>query len=201
MKGDFLYRVLNKMSGIWHRFKTRLWYAPFFGAIGRKAVMRNPLVIANPGHIFIGAGVFIRDHARLEAVGNGRIEIGHHSSLEQGAHIISGENLYIGGNVTISYDVMITNIDHEYQEIDVHILRQPYLIKPTRIGDNCFIGSGAKIQAGTILGRQCIVGSNAVVRGTFPDYSVLVGVPARVVKRYNLESGCWQKTKADGSFL
>lgn len=67
------------------------------------------------------------------------------------------------------------------------------LFKETIIGENCFIGFGASIQAGTVLGKKCIVGTNAVVHGTYPDYSVIVGVPAKSIKRYNEETGDWEK--------
>jgi acetyltransferase-like isoleucine patch superfamily enzyme len=197
---SFLFRALNKSIMIWHRVKTRCWYALFFDSIGRKTTLLNPLFIANPDRISIGSKVLIRDHARLEVVGSGHIRIGDNSSFEQSLHVTSGGELLIGNNVTVSFGSMITNIDHEYQEIGVHILNQPYLIQPTRIGDNCFIGAGVKIQAGTVLGKQCVVGSNAVVRGDYPDYCVLVGVPARVIKRYNIESQRWEKTQPDGSF-
>lgn len=66
-------------------------------------------------------------------------------------------------------------------------------IKETKIGENCFIGIGVAIQAGTILGKQCVVGSNSVVRGEFPDYCVIVGAPARIVKKYNFETQRWEK--------
>lgn len=69
------------------------------------------------------------------------------------------------------------------------------MVRHTEIGENCFIGYGAAIQAGTVLGRQCIVGANSVVRGEFPDYCVIVGAPARIVKRYNPVSGEWEKNK------
>lgn len=59
----------------------------------------------------------------------------------------------------------------------------------------------AVIQAGTILGKQCIVGANAVVRGHFPPYCVIVGVPARIVKRYDEKSGAWKKTNSKGEFI
>ncbi|MNJ54691.1 putative lipopolysaccharide biosynthesis O-acetyl transferase WbbJ [compost metagenome] len=73
------------------------------------------------------------------------------------------------------------------------MLDQSTIWKKTEIGKNCFIGMGARIQAGTILGNGCIVGANSVVRGHFPDYCVLVGAPARVVKRYDPASGQWQR--------
>ena len=74
---------------------------------------------------------------------------------------------------------------------------QERIVKTTRIGENCFIGFGACIQAGTILGKQCIVGANAVVRGSFPDYSVVVGAPARIVKQYDPITKRWEKVKND----
>jgi len=44
---------------------------------------------------------------------------------------------------------------------------------------------GAAIQARTVLGEQCIVGANAVVRGIFPPFSVIAGVPGRIIKRFD----------------
>lgn len=57
------------------------------------------------------------------------------------------------------------------------------------------------IQAGTVLGKQCIVGANSVVRGDFPDYCVIVGAPARVVKRYDPQREGWYKTDNKGMFV
>ena len=124
------------------------------------------------------------------------IPIGHY------LHIISsGQTLVVGKHTTISGNVFITNLDHSYQEIGKHIMEQPTIELNTKIGENCFIGFGVAIQAGTILGKQCIVGSNSVVRGTFPDYCVIVGAPARIVKRYNPETKLWQKTDKEGNFI
>ena len=80
-------------------------------------------------------------------------------------------------------------------------MEQRNIVSDTIIGENCFIGYGAVIQAGTILGKQCVVGANAVVRGHFPDYCVIVGVPARIVKRYDTENNVWRKTNSMGEFL
>jgi serine acetyltransferase len=56
------------------------------------------------------------------------------------------------------------------------------------------IGYGAAIQAGTILGEQCMVGTNAVVKGEFPSFSVIVGIPAKIIKRYDFCSHIWRQT-------
>ena len=57
------------------------------------------------------------------------------------------------------------------------------------------------ILGGSRIGNNCVIGSNSVVRGIFPDNSVIVGSPAIIVKRYNPHSHRWDKTNPDGSFI
>lgn len=179
-----------------------LLYKPFFGNFSLPSYIGKPVFIGNFKRIFIEKKVRIFPGARIEVIGNSSsIVFKENISIGQNLHITSNGNLVIGKNTTILENVMITNIDHEYQELNKHILEQQLLVKETKIGENCFIGYGAVIQAGTILGKQCVVGANAVVRGTFPDYSVIVGVPAKIVKRYNNKTEKWEKTNNKGDFL
>ena len=181
-----------------------LLYKPFFGKYGFPSYIGKPIFIGNFKRIFIGKKVRIMPNSRIEVVDkNSSIVFEDNISIAQNLHIISGGNqeLRIGKNTTFSANVFITNVDHEYQDIDTHIMEQKLIFNKTKIGENCFIGYGAVIQAGTILGKQCIVGSNAVVRGTFPDYCVIVGIPAKIVKRYDEKSAVWKKTNAKGEFL
>jgi len=181
-----------------------LIYKPFFAKFGLPSYIGKPLFIGNFKRIFIGKRVRIFPGARIEVVDkNSSIVFEDNISLGQNLHIISGgeQELRIGKNTTFSANVFVTNIDHKYDEINKHILEQPLVSTKTQIGENCFIGYGVVIQAGTILGKQCIVGANAVVRGTFPDYCVIVGVPAQIVKRYDEKSGIWRKTDNRGEFI
>ncbi len=181
-----------------------LAYKPFFGKFGFPSYIGKPIFIGNFKRIFIGKRVRIFPGARIEVVDkNSSIVFEDNISIGQNLHIISGggQELRIGENTTFSANVFVTNIDHQYDEINKHILEQPLVSSKTHIGENCFIGYGAVIQAGTILGKQCIVGANAVVRGHLPPYCVIVGVPARIVKRYDEKSGVWKKTNNKGEFL
>ena len=184
----------------YYRLKTNLFYKILFLEIGSNTAIFKPLFLAGLKKIKLGSNILIRDGARIEAIAKGSIIIGDDVSIEQYCHLTSAGTLTIGSNSTLSFDVMITTIDHEYQIIDKHILQQPYIVSDTYIGDNCFIGSGAKIQAGVRLGKQCIVGANSVVRGVFPDYCVIVGAPAKIVKRFNPTTNLWEKVNPDGSF-
>ena len=168
-------------------------YKPFFGKFSLPSYLGKPTLILGIKRIFIDKKVRIFPHVRMETHQNGTITIQEDVIISQNVHITSASNLVIGKKSLILANVFITNIDHEYQEIGKPILEQPLKYSKTRIGDNCFIGFGASIQAGTVLGKQCIVGTNAVVRGTYPDYSVIVGVPAKAIKRYNEETGDWEK--------
>lgn len=178
-----------------------LCYAPFFNKFKFPSYIGKPVFIKGFKQINIGSRVRIFPHARLEVIDRtSSITFEDNISIGQNFHIISAGNLVIGKNTTIAENVMVTNIDHDYTEIGKHMLDQKNIITETSIGENCFLGFGVVIQAGTTLGKHCVVGANAVVKGDFPDYSVIVGVPARIVKRYNKLSGAWQKTNPDGSF-
>jgi acetyltransferase-like isoleucine patch superfamily enzyme len=197
---DKLYRVLVLL-------KTKLFYSLLLSFLGSRSVVLRP-IYWTPKFISIGNSVYIWPGCRIEAISkyeqqrfSPKIVFEDGVSLQQRCHITAAGSLVIGKNTLISFDVSIQDTDHAYQQIGVPIAKQPLIVKETRIGENCFIGSGAKIQAGTILGKQCIVGTNAVVRGHFPDYCVIVGVPARIVKRYNPKTEQWEKTNASGEFL
>ena len=170
-----------------------------FKKFGNMSYIGKPTYLMGTRNITVKDRVRIYPGARLEAYNEGKIIIEENTSIAQNFHCTSDGRfpLIIGKNTTISGNVFITNIDHEYREVNMHILDQKRLIKETRIGENCFIGFGAAIQAGTVLGKHCVVGTNAVVRGVFPDYAVIVGVPARVVKMYNHETKQWERVKSN----
>lgn len=181
-----------------------LVYKPFFGKFAFPSYIGKPIFIGNFKRIFIGKRVRIFPGARIEVIDkNSSIVFEDNISIGQNLHIISGggQELKIGRDTTFSANVFVTNIDHQYDEINKHILEQPLVSAKTQIGENCFIGYGAVIQAGTILGKQCIVGANAVVRGHFPDYCVIVGIPAKIVKRYDEKTKIWEKTNSKGEFI
>ncbi|MBE5215358.1 acyltransferase [Pectobacterium quasiaquaticum] len=186
---------------MYYKLKSLFWYRFFFKSFGEDSVILHPLLLRNSHKISLGKGIFIRDGVRLEVVNNGQIFIGDFCSIEQNFHIVSSGLVTIGNNVVISFGGMITDAEHGYEYININILKQGDIVKETKIGDFCFIGAGAKIQAGTVLGKQCIVGANSVVRGIFPDYCVIVGAPARIVKRYNFQKGKWLKTDHNGGFI
>jgi len=194
-----LSKKLRILSYLYYYLKTQIVYKLMFRSLGSRSVIRPPLLLT-PECISIGRGVYIFDDARIEGISSyANKSFSPHIVLEDGVilnqrcHITAADTLVIGKNTTISFDVSIQDTDHEYEDLSLPILKQPIKVSKTQIGENCFIGSGAKIQAGTILGRHCVVGTNAVVRGHFPDYCVIAGVPARIIKQYNPTTNIWER--------
>ena len=195
-----LWQKVNTAKLLYHKILSLTYYKYIFKEFGQSSIIRAPLIIEHPEKIFIGRGVRIRDGLRLEAVTqwhdqhfSPELVIDDGVSIEQNAHITCANSVHIGKDVTILFNATITDIDHCHENIDMHVLRQPLRVGAVIVGDFCFIGSGAKIFAGTTLGKQCIVGANAVVRGVFPDYCVIAGVPAKIIKRYNAISSKWER--------
>ena len=154
---------------------------PFFGKIGHMCLILGDKVRIYPG-------------IRTETQNGGKIIIGNNVSIGQNFHAVSVENkLKVGNNVTISGNVFISNCDHTFDDENVIVLEQPLNIKDTFIDDNCFIGYGTVILAGTHLGKHCIVGANSVVRGIFPDNTLLAGIPAKVLKQFDSKNNKWVK--------
>lgn len=168
-----------------------LLYKFFFGHLELPSYVGKPIFLMNISRIHISKRVRIFPGLRAECHGSGRLFIHENVAIGQNLHITAMGDLHIRSGTIISGGVMITDIDHEYRDPSKSVIDQPYINSTTDIGENCFLGFGVCIQAGTTLGKGCVVGANSVVRGEFPDHCVIVGAPARIVKRYDPQSGTW----------
>lgn len=146
--------------------------------------------ILNPSYIEFGRNVKIKFNARIECItqyaGNKyhpSLVFGNDISVEQNFHITCVNKIVVGRGCMISYNVGIQDSDHSVDSIDVDFKMQKLKVKSVIIGDNCFIGAGAVILAGTELGANCVVGANSVVRGIFPSNSVIAGNPGVIIKK------------------
>lgn len=171
-----------------------VFYKMFFGKVGKRSYIGKPTFVEGVKRIYIGNENRIFPGVRLQALGSGTIEMGDNIAMGQNAHIVSmDDRLIIGANCAISQYSIILNVDHVIDDMDRSVMDSGHIIKHTEIGEGCFIGHGAVVCPGTILGKHCIVGANAVVKGEFPDYCVIAGVPGKIIKKYNIEKKQWEK--------
>jgi acetyltransferase-like isoleucine patch superfamily enzyme len=196
-----------KLKIILHFFLTKIFYRPFAKKMGRRVIICNPILIT-PKNISFGSNIFIRHFSRLEGVTsyqgeffNPEIIISDGVGIEQNLHLTCAGKIFIGKNVAIAANVTISDIIHPYSDINLPSEAQKIKVSPVIIGEGCKLYNNVVILPGTHLGKQCIVGANTVVKGeVYPDYSVIVGSPGRIVKRYSMEKQNWIKSDNIGNF-
>lgn len=173
---------------------TQYIYKRKFGDIGKKSCIYAPLRLDRVKSIYIGNGVCIHDKAWLMGGDEEKTliikdgtTIGHYS------HIIANHHIEIGEKVLIADKVFISDCTHNYKDVHIPIIDQGiHNLNPVVIGEGTWIGEGVCI-LGARVGKQCVVGANAVVINDVPDYCVAVGAPAKVIKMYNAEELKWKK--------
>jgi acetyltransferase-like isoleucine patch superfamily enzyme len=113
------------------------------------------------------------------------ITIGDRCVLGKGIGIVGHERIEIGNDIWTGHYVYMTDQNHGYEDVSQPVGTQMWKNEPVVIGDGSWLGHGAVILPGTRLGKNVIVAAGAVVAGLdVPDFSVVAGVPARVVKKY-----------------
>jgi|SRR6218665_3560032 len=202
-----LYNLVGFIDIKFYRIKTIFWYKLFFKKIGLSSIIMKPLHLT-PESIVVGKRVFIWKNARIEGVKKYQSEsfspqiiINDGVSIQQNIHLTCAEFVEIGKNTAIAANVSITDIHHPYDNIDMPIEHQNIKTKPVFIGENCKIYNNSVIMQGTSIGNHCTIGANSVVSGKFDNYCVIVGAPARVIKRYCFEKHAWLKTDSLGTFI
>lgn len=130
--------------------------------LGRQSVVESYCCINNAvGDVTIGDYTRIGIHSTII----GPVCIGHHVNLAQG--------------------ITVTALNHNFSDTSRRIDEQGVATQPVVIGDDVWIGAGAVVLPGVTIGRHCVVAAGAVVTSDVPDYTVVGGVPAKVIKTLN----------------
>lgn len=168
---------------IFWALKTPLYF--FYGLFFKfPSYLGKPVFISVQGSTVFGKRFRCFPGLRLEVMKNAKLLVGDNVALAQNVHITCGKNITISSGVCIAANVCITDIKHDYSSPFNNILGSVDTYDATFIGEDSFIGYGAVVDAGTKLGKGCVVGANSYVKGEFPDFSVVAGNPARLIKTY-----------------
>lgn len=115
---------------------------------------------------------------------NGKINVGANTSFNSNVHInssICGE-IIIGNNCLIGPNVVMRTAGHNFERVDIPIRKQGHICKNIIIHDDVWVGSNAVILGGVIIGKSAVIGAGAVVTKDVPEFAVVGGVPARIIK-------------------
>lgn len=174
-----LYRFLFFLTSIPFRLKG--------GKIGKGSTIAPgyDFLFVNLKGVRIRKNCAIGKNAWIELLNNNsNLEIGDGTNIARNVTISSLKSIRIGKKCLLSYNVSL--LDHDHLLINPKISPMDgYLTEGQEIviEDDCFVGAHSFILKGVHLGKHCVVGANSVVTKSFPAYSVVAGVPAKLIKK------------------
>ncbi|MBE7178966.1 MAG: acyltransferase, partial [Mucilaginibacter polytrichastri] len=169
------------------------WFVnPFVHKRHRTAIIRASVRLdVLPFNPFVLGERSVIDDFSVINNGVGPVVIGTDSLVGIGNVIIGP--VTIGDHVIMAQHIVLSGLNHTYEDVRMPIRNQPVTMQPICIEDECWIGANVTITAGVTVGRHAVVAGGSVVTRNVPPYTVVGGNPARVLKRYDEPSGQWIK--------
>lgn len=176
-----LYRVALRRRLFHHYYRHR------FHSFGEGVLLDRPMWLYGPEHMAIGDHSIILRGAWLavEKIAWNQpdpvLRIGRRFAARPFVTISAASSIIIEDNVGVASFSTIIDSDHTWDSGSTHVLDSPVRADPIHIGEGTFIAERVAVLPGARLGKQCFVGANTLVKSQFPDYSIVLGVPGRVV--------------------
>jgi lipopolysaccharide O-acetyltransferase len=165
-------------------------------------LIRLPFDIRNRRYIKIGPRFTTGVGCRIEASPSDKnnkacIVIGSNVQINDYVHIGAINSVVIGDNVLIASKIYIS--DHNHGSYTIQKSDHPMSIpinrecnsSPVFIEDCVWLGESVSVLPGVVIGKGTIIGANSVVTKSIPPYSIAVGIPAKVIKKFDFDSQKW----------
>ena len=185
-------RAIERTMHVWERVRNRIFtmlVANQFREFGPGSRIVPPFTFWGLNQMSVADRVIIQRDCWIHVVGgytdekSVKIVIKSHASIGKRTAISAAEQITIGEYVMIGSNCLITDHSHVFQDLARPVMEQGVdSIKPVSIGRESFVGNNVSVQPGVTIGRHCVIGTNSIVSSSIPDFSVAVGMPARVVK-------------------
>lgn len=169
--------------------------------IGKKATICKYVrfILRKKGTINIGLSSTLCRSSKI-VIDGGELLIGNNTCIGENCIFNCFETIIIGDNVVTADNINFITNTHNYKDISKPINEQGSEARPIIVGDGSWIGINSTILDGTVIGKNCVVGAHSLVKGSFPDYCVIAGAPAKIIKRYNEQNKLWiREIKGDSS--
>jgi acetyltransferase-like isoleucine patch superfamily enzyme len=151
--------------------------------LGANVVLEAGVLIFHPENVEIGDHVYVGHNTILKGYHKNTMRIGSGTWIGQQCFFHSAGGLTIGRNVGVGPAVKIITSYHDGEDTSMPIIHTPILFEPVVIEDDADIGTGAILLPGVTVGKGAQVGAGAVVSRNVDSYTVVGGVPARVIRR------------------
>jgi acetyltransferase-like isoleucine patch superfamily enzyme len=160
-----------------------------FRKAGKNIIFEPGVLVFHPETITLGSNIYIGHNTILKGYYNSVMEIGSNTWIGQGCFFHSAGNIFIGEVVGIGPMVRILTSYHAEDDnsSDLPIMQYPLEFQPVRIEDGADVGVGSIIMPGVVVGKNSIVGAGSVVTRDVLPYSVVAGVPAKLIRMRNIK--------------
>jgi acetyltransferase-like isoleucine patch superfamily enzyme len=191
---EFILWTLSSPRNPRPRWWVRVFVNPFLSKKGKGSLIRrNTRMDIFPWNKFsLGKGSTIEDYVTINN-GVGDVIIGNSCRIGMGNTVIGPVTL--GNHVIFAQNIVLSGLNHGYQDILTPISLQPVSKSQIVIEDEVWIGANSTVVAGVTIGRHSVIAAGSVVTRNVPPYSIAAGNPARIIKQYNNETGAWEKVK------
>ena len=165
---------------------------------GRNIYIGKKTKIVGGRNIEICDNVQIRPDCFISCNDGAKLKICENTDIGTRSRIISGKNIIIEKDVLTGPNVFISDQDHRYDMIGIPISKQGVVIKDGNgilIKEGSWIGTNSVIIGNITIGKGSVVAANSVVTKDVPDYAVVGGVPAKIIKKYDEKSKEWIKCR------
>ena len=144
-------------------------------------IEKNVKILRFPKNVQIGKQVVLKEGARICSCNqNAKINIGENTTFGYHSFLFSSESVEIGNNCLIAPFVYIVDSDHNIEKGKL-INEQPNSTAPVKIGNDVWIGTGAKILKGVSIENGAVIAAGAIVRNDVKAYEIHGGIPAKKI--------------------
>ena len=144
-------------------------------------IEKNVKILRFPKNVQIGNQVVLKEGARICSCNqNAKIKIGENTTFGYHSFLFSSESIEIGNNCLIAPFVYIVDSDHNIEKGKL-INEQPNSTAPVKIGNDVWIGTGAKILKGVSIENGAVIAAGAIVRNDVKAYEIHGGIPAKKI--------------------
>jgi len=150
--------------------------------LGEKTVLEEGVLLFHPENISIHDNVYIGHNTILKGYYKNEMVIGEGTWIGQQCFFHSAGGIQIGKNIGIGPGVKILTSYHKDTDVSIPILHEKLKFRPVIIEDNADLGVNSIIMPGVTIRKGTQVGAGAVVTKDFPEYSVIAGVPAKLIR-------------------
>lgn len=176
-----LYSRYRGEEGSFESQLRRIIFRAMCRTVGHALQVGPGVVMKHPETVELGNAVFIGAQTMIQGRYDGTCRIGNHVWIGPHAYF-DARNLILEDYVGWGPGAKVLGSSHTGEPIDVPIIATELSIKPVVIGYGADIGTNATILPGIHVGAHSIVGAGAVVTVDVPEYAVVAGVPARVIR-------------------